>query len=118
MAAGFQSWGLFFMFAAVMITRGVSVLLDPSHAREEAMRRSAMSIVLYLLAVFVTLFAPLPELGVTTAIVNEVYPSRGSGVWERRPEVALAAGVLYFSMLGIGELWNGLRSRAVSPTIS
>ena len=107
MAAAFNSWDLFLVFSAVMVTRWARILFDPSHAREEAIRRSGMSVLFYLIAVFVTLFAPIPELGITSSVLNDVYPDRGSGAWERDPEIALAAGVLYFSMLGIAELWSG-----------
>lgn len=115
MAAAFESWDLFLVFSAVMVTRWATLLLDPSHAREDAMRRSGMSVVFYLFAVFITLFAPIPELGVTASIVNDVYPHRGGGEWERNPEIALAAGVLYFCLLGIAELWSGFKARSQAP---
>lgn len=107
MAAAFKSWDLLLIFTAVMLTRWARILFDPSHAREEAVRRSGISVLFYLIAVFVTLFMPIPELGITSSVLNDVYPDRGSGAWERDPEIALAAGILYFSLLGIAELWGG-----------
>jgi len=110
-AAAFENWNLFGIFTVVMMTRWASIVLDPPRAREEAIRRSGLSAIFYLLAVFATLFMPIPELGVTTSVLNDVYPHRGSGVWERDPEIALAAGVLYFSLLGMSELRSGFGRR-------
>lgn len=104
MALAFKSWSLFGIFTLVMATRWSSFIFDPHHAREDAMRRSGLSAVFYLLAVFATLFIPLPELGMTSSVVNKVYPDRGNGAWEANPEIALAADILYFSLLGISEL--------------
>jgi hypothetical protein len=110
MSAAFKSWDLFLIFTAVMVTRWARILTDPDHAPEEAMRRSGMSIIFYLLAAFASLFVPLPELGLTTQVLNEVYPFRGGGEWERYPEKALFAGVLYFSLLGLAEIVAGFRA--------
>ena len=58
----------------------------------------------------VTLIAPLPELGVTREVVDAVYPDRGSGEWEDKPHIAIAAGVLYFSMLGVAEFFMRIKA--------
>ncbi len=109
MAAALKSWDLFLIFTVVMITRWARILTDPDHAPEEAMRRSGMSIVFYMLATFCSLFIPLPELGLSTDVLNQVYPFRGGGEWERAPEKALFAGVLYFSLLGLAEIVSGFK---------
>ena len=107
MAFSFKSWTLFYIFTAVMISRWISFFTMPEYARTIATRRSGSSVVYYLLAVFLSVVIPWPELGVTRDIVNSVYPDRGSGHWERYPQSALAAGVIYFCLLGMTELSLG-----------
>ncbi len=109
MALAFQSWPLFFIYSTVMLSRWVSILTRPESAKLEAQRRSGIAICFYLLAVFMSVLVPWPELGVTLSVVREVYPDRGGGEWERNPETALAAGVVYFTLVGITELVLGFR---------
>ena len=104
MAFAFKSWTLFGIYTMVMLTRWVSVFTHPVNAKDAAMQRSGISVLYYLLAVFLSVLVPWPELGVTSSIVSDVYPDRGSGHWERNPETALAAGVVYFGLLGVTEL--------------
>jgi hypothetical protein len=110
MAAAFKSWELFLLFSVVMATRWMTMLTDPQHAPEVAMRRSGLSVLFYLFAVFCSIFIAIPELGMSVSVVRDVYPDRGSGAWERDPERALAAGVIYFSLLGVAELVAGFRA--------
>ena len=52
-------------------------------------------------------------------ILDRVYPDRGEGLWEQNPEIALAAGVLYFTILGIFELViAGSRGERLAATAS
>jgi len=104
-AYAFQSYELLMIYLCVMVGRTMGIVTQPENSSQEAITRSAMSAFFYLGAVFVTLFVPLPELGLSNSVLNEVYPNRGSGVWERKPEIALAAGILYFTALGIAELY-------------
>ena len=116
MAAAFKSWELFLLFSVVMATRWMtccrmaSVRSVPQHAPEIAMRRSGLSVLFYMFAVFCSIIIAIPELGISASVVSDVYPDRGSGAWERDPERALAAGVIYFSLLGVAELVAGFRS--------
>lgn len=113
MALAFQSWTLFFIYSMVMLSRWVTLLTRPESAKKEAQRRSGIAVMFYLLAVFLSVLVPWPELGVTYSVINEVYPDRGGGEWERNPETALAAGVVYFTAIGFSELVTGFRARPV-----
>ena len=112
MALAFQSWTLYLIFSIVMVTRFIGLFTEPDVAAKEARLRSGMSVLFYLLAAFASVLVPFPELGVTTSVLDEVYPDRGGGVWEQSPETALAAGVIYFSLLGLTELISGFRKPA------
>lgn len=111
MALAFQSWTLFIIYSMVMLTRWVSILTRPASAKLEAQRRSGIAACFYLLAVFLSVMVPWPELGVTSSVINEVYPDRGGGEWERHPETALAAGVVYFTLVGACELVLGFNPK-------
>jgi hypothetical protein len=105
MALAFQSWTLFITYSFVMVSRWLNLLTHPATAKKEAGMRSGISIIYYLLAVFLSIFIAWPRLGITSSIISDVYPERGSGHWESHPEAALAAGIIYFTLLGITELY-------------
>ena len=72
--------------------------------RAVSQRRVAASAMLFLGLTFATLFIPLPRGGITEPLLNEVWPTRKSGAWEREPERALAMGAAYFALLGLVEM--------------
>ena len=110
----FESWYLMAVFTAVMLTRWMDIFTNPDHAPELARRRSGVSAMFYLLAVFASVMIDWPELGLTSSVLSEVYPARGGGEWQRDPERALAAGVLYFSLMGLREVLAGIRPPRLS----
>lgn len=69
------------------------------------MKRIGFGMLLYLLAVMGSIFLPIPELGINSSVLADVYPQRGSGLWEKQPERAIAAAAAYFLLLGLGELF-------------
>jgi len=95
---------LLWIFAGIIIGRSLNLLLNPQASRRAIMARSALGVVLYLLVVFATVFLPIPELGITASVLNEAYPERGGGLWEREPERALAGAALYFLVIGFAEI--------------
>lgn len=116
MALAFKSWTLFIIYSAVMLSRWQGLLTHPHEAKEEAMKRSGLGALFYLLATFLSIFIPWPTLGITTSVLNEVYSDRGGGHWEAHPEAALAAGVIYFTLVGITELnlaWQGQKKQSL-----
>lgn len=100
-----ESQALLWIFAAVSVSRLVTAFSYSNADQLESQKRVGIGIMLYLFAVAISIFAPIPELGITRDIVAEVYPQRGSGLWEQSPERAIAAAALYFLLLGLCELF-------------
>ncbi|HEB82671.1 MAG TPA: hypothetical protein ENJ11_07405 [Gammaproteobacteria bacterium] len=96
---------LMLIFASVMLGRFISSVLLREGGRDEYMKRAALGIVLYLLLTAASIFLPVPELGITSSVLAEVYPDRGGGIWEREPERAIAMACIYFCLLGLAELF-------------
>jgi hypothetical protein len=119
MAAGiamaFRSWLLLISFAVLLAGR-VRALFEPEGMATlvATNRRVAVSALLFLLLAFATVFVPMPAGGVDPALLAQVWPDRGTGLWEQRPQQALALGFLYFLTLGCvearppGPRWNRL----------
>jgi hypothetical protein len=99
--AAFRSWIIAGVFALLLGSRGIAIFRPPSE-REIAtsMRRSVAGALLFIGLAFATVFVPFPRGGVDRALLGQVWPDRGSGVWERHPERALAMGLIYFAVLG------------------
>jgi hypothetical protein len=105
MAAGialaFKSWLLFGSFAVLLVGR-VRAFYEPEDrtALVAAHRRVAVSALLFLLLAFASILIPLPAGGLDSSLLHQVWPGRGSGLWEQRPQQALAMGFVYFLVLG------------------
>lgn len=115
MAFAFRSGVLLLSFAALLAGRVRALFVPEDHAtRVSTNRRVAVSAVLFLLLTFATVFVPVPAGGVDAALLGQVWPDRGSGLWEQRPQQALALGFVYFLVLGWvearppGPRWNRL----------
>jgi len=103
-ALAFQSWWILGSFVLVMSGRLWSVFAGQNDMdRAVSQRRVAASAMLFIGLTFATLFAPVPRGGITEPLLNEVWPTRRSGAWERQPERALAMGAAYFLLLGLVE---------------
>lgn len=105
MAESTDSPALLWIFAGVISGRLLSGLALGKNDFDSQMLRSALGVVLYLAVVAGTIFLPLPEWGITREVVNETYPGRGGGIWEREPHRAIAGAALYFLMMGLAELF-------------
>lgn len=104
-ALAFQSWWIFGSFVLVMSGRIWSVFAGQTDMdRAVSQRRVVASAMLFLGLTFATLFLPLPRGGLNDALLTEVWPARGRGAWEQRPEIALAMGTAYFLLLGLVEV--------------
>jgi hypothetical protein len=53
-----------------------------------------LSVAVYLAAVFLTVFIPMPALGINETVWTA--PSNSGGLWNEKPQQALAAGLIYF----------------------
>jgi len=95
---------LLWIFATIVLGRSVGLLFSPSESRHGIMARSGIGVILYLTVVFGTVFLPIPEWGLNSSVLNEVYPDRGSGLWEVEPERAIAGAALYFLLIGLAEI--------------
>jgi hypothetical protein len=42
-----------------------------------------------------------PSLGLTPEVLDQLYPERGSGLWQREPHRAIGMGCAYFAMTGL-----------------
>lgn len=104
-ALAFQSGWIFGSFVLVMTGRLWSVFAEQNDMdRAVSQRRVVASALLFLGLTAATLFIPLPRGGINEPLLNEVWPTRKSGAWEREPERALAMGAAYFLLLGLVEL--------------
>mgnify|MGYP003675147114 CR=1 FL=1 len=95
---------LIWIFAGITLGRSLNLLRNPTESKHAIMARSGIGVLLYLLVVAGTVFLPIPELGITNSVLNEVYPGRGSGLWETQPERAIAGAALYFLLIGLAEI--------------
>ena len=104
-ALAFQSWWILLSFILVMTGRLSPVFFGQSDMdRAISQRRVVAGAMLFLGLTFATLFLPVPRGGMNETLLNEVWPTRKSGVWERQPERALAMGAAYFLILGLVEV--------------
>jgi hypothetical protein len=104
-AAGFKSWLPVIAFAWLVSAKLVSLVTDREHSERDRQRMRGywgVSAGYYLLAVFATLFLPVPELGITRH--GSAYGIPGSGEWVSNPHTVVAAGFLYFGLLALTKL--------------
>ena len=105
-ALGFKTWWPIWSFWGLTLNRLMGVLLGgrPTREQKQQLQRSwAVSVLCYLGFTFLTVFAPVPELGVT-GIYDDGLP--GSGLWVSEPQRVVAFGFLYFTTVGISELFG------------
>jgi len=108
MSAAFETWGPVLLFAWLIGAKLFAILLGRSPDGSERGRQMAfwaLSVLFYLGAVFATLFLPVPELGITRSGADYGIP--GSGEWVSNPQIPIAAGLVYFSALGLAKLLAG-----------
>ena len=99
-----DSPSLLWILASIMAARFFQASTASPTDHKTGQKRSAYGIFLYLLLTAGTVFVAVPEMGITTEVLNAVYPSRGGGIWEQHPERPLVAGSLYFALMALGEM--------------
>jgi len=121
MAFAFRSWVLLLSFAALLAGRVHALYRPEDRATLMATnRRVAVSALLFLLLTFATVLIPMPPGGIDASLLEQVWPQRGGGLWERQPQQALALGFVYFLLLGLiearppGPRWNRLPAPATT----
>jgi hypothetical protein len=58
-----------------------------------------------MIVVFLSVAIPFPEGGLTNRVLSHFHIERGEAVWNREPQRALAAGMIYFLLMGVYELF-------------
>ena len=70
--------------------------------RTHAIVSWALSVVVFLGAVFATAFLDVPALGATPEVRDLAgFDGKSTGLWEAEPHRALAGAVLYFAIMGL-----------------
>ena len=97
----FKQWWPLAAFAVLLIGKA-SLAFDrnlPSAERQQRLASAwALSCMAYLGGVFLTLFLPLPRLGLSTEVVAAA-GLEGSGHWIEHPHTVVAFGLIYFGFL-------------------
>ncbi len=97
----FEAWWPVAVFAWLLLAKFALVWLAPLPGPAERQRQGYLvgaSVVGYIGGVFLTLFLPLPELGID-ASVREAAAIPGSGAWVDEPHRVVAFGALYFGFM-------------------
>jgi hypothetical protein len=101
-AWSFQSWWPFLAFAWLLAGKLAVLLGRRRDSARERLRQQGYwgaSVAFYLVAVMLTLFLPIPELGIDRH--GSYYGIAGSGAWVSDPHIVVAAGWLYFTLLAL-----------------
>jgi hypothetical protein len=111
-SSAFDAWWPFLAFGWLLLGK-LGIVFGARDAAglsaRDAPQAWAMSALAYIVAVFATLFLPLPRLGLEQAVL-EPLQLPGSGVWVEQPHRVIAAGALYFGMMA----WVKWRAASVA----
>lgn len=111
-SAAFKTWWPLIAFWGLTLNRLVSYVaartLSPDD--QKAVQQSwGLSAALYLGAVFLTLFTPVPSFGITKEVLPALHLP-GSGLWIEQPGRAMAVGVIYFGGQAAFEIVMAIRN--------
>jgi len=104
-AVSFDAWFPFLIFVWLFGVKVFAAILGRDRSatgREREMTAWILSVTFYFVAIFFTMFVPVPMLGITED--GAVYGLRGQYEWANFPYKAIAAGFLYFLALAISRL--------------
>ena len=105
-ALAFKTWWPLVSFWGLTVNRLLGLMMGQAptgEARLFLQRSWAVTAIFYLVFAGLTVMLPIPALGVTGAF-REGIP--GSGLWVSEPHRVLAFGFLYFTAVGISELFS------------
>jgi hypothetical protein len=103
---GFDDWWLLVSFWLLMGNRLLGLIIGqpPDDRRQMFVMSSwALSVAAYLFAVTIGAVTEPPALGLTQAVVKAQEFSIG-GLWTEKPQTALVAGAVYFTIIALWEL--------------
>lgn len=109
----FRTWWPVWIFAWLAVAKATWIFVSPLDRAEEVNRQMgawAFSVAAYLAAVFAGVFLPLPQLGITAAIVPALGLPSGGGEWLERPHTAVAGMAFYYLAIAAFKFWRGGRS--------
>ncbi|MEO6227829.1 MAG: hypothetical protein ABIO61_08275 [Thermomonas sp.] len=107
----FKAWWPVWVFAWLVIGKAMWIFINPRDRAAEKDRQIkawAFSTAAYLVAVFMGLMLPLPELGITSALQPQLGLS-GSGEWVEHPHVAVASMAIYYFANARFKWWSSGR---------
>lgn len=112
-AWGFDAWWMLAAFAWLCFGKLQAIWTGrPPTERDRwvAISSWAFSVAAYLLSVFATVAADVPELGATAAVRDAAGFNAKGGIWEAEPHRAIAGAVLYFAIMALSRplfaLWQ------------
>jgi hypothetical protein len=95
----FKAWWPAAVFGWLLVGKFARVLTRvDDHAAQRQMAAWGASVLFYILGVFLTLFLPLPRLGIDAATIPRL-GLVGEGAWIDEPHRVVAFGVVYFAAL-------------------
>lgn len=103
-----KAWWPLLTFWGLIVNGLLGILFGAAPSGEEkqyAAQSWAAGAMFYLGGVFLTVFIPLPRLGVRSSMLGPV-GENSSGVWVTDPHRVLAFAVLYFTAVGLSTLYN------------
>jgi hypothetical protein len=103
-ALGTSSRVVLEIYGFVMLGRFVSVIADARSGPEMFIARSVSGTLIYIPMVFASIFLPWPRLGISEELAAAARTGGSSGVWVDEPHRAIAAGAIYFLLMGLVEL--------------
>jgi hypothetical protein len=106
---GFETWWPMGAFWALTANRLLGVLLfAPPDEKGQAMMKGGWgaSGLCYILGVFGGTFGPWPTMGMTPEVVKLQQFGDAGGLWIDHPSMVMAAGVIYFGLMGVYDLFG------------
>ena len=107
-ALAFRAWWPLLAFWGLTLNRLLGVLVGqaPKGDAKLLMKQGwAASVLFFMLGAMLTTLIPMPALGVTSEVIA-AQEFTATGLWVDEPQRVLAFGVIYFSLLGVSELFG------------
>jgi len=112
-----DSSNLLWFFGSVMAGRFVTLVVAVDEGSTHLGERSFWGGMLYVVLVPLSIFVPIPELGIDRHVARIAFENGGEGVWVEEPARGFAMAVTYFTiMTGLELFWFG-RSDEDDPEI-
>ena len=114
-AWGFDAWWMLAAFAWLCFSKLQAIwsgAAPTERDRGAAIVSWALSVAVYLGAVFATVMLDVPMLGVTPEVRDAAGFDATGGVWEAEPHRAIAGAVLYFTLMGLSRPFFALAQKA------